>query len=169
MISTTLSAYRKRSINFSVAGLLQGISAAFSPSSCSPNCSTQLKLTASSSAAVGSYNITVTGKNKQQTSLNQLCFVSCSVSHGSCHAPTIHPNSGTFVDSITVGLQTSTSGASIYYTTDGTTPTQSLMLYMAPFALTATALVKAEAFKSGMTPSSLASAWFTKDNSFDFS
>src|SRR5262249_43653579 len=64
-MSATLSASRKRSINFSVSGLPQGVSAAFSPNSCTPNCSTQLKLTASTSAAVGSYTITVTGKNNQ--------------------------------------------------------------------------------------------------------
>ena len=63
---------------------------------------------------------------------------------------------------------TSTSGASIYYTTDGTNPTQASKQYTAPFALTATSLVKAQAFKSGMTPSSQVSAWFTKDASFDF-
>jgi len=148
IISTTLSASRKRSINFSVAGLLQGISAAFSPSSCSPNCSTQLKLTASSSAAVGSYNITVTGKNKQQRASTSFVLSVAQPPTAAVTAPAINPNGGTFVDSITVALQTSTSGASIYYTTDGTTPTQSSKLYTAPFAFTATALVKTEAFKA---------------------
>lgn len=62
-----------------------------------------------------------------------------------------------------MSLQTSTSGASIYYTTDGTNPTQSSQQYIAPFALTTTSLVKAQAFKKGMTPSSQASAWFTKE------
>src|SRR5215831_13457647 len=148
IISTTLSASRKRSINFSVAGLLQGISAAFSPSSSSPNCSTQLKLTASSSAAVGSYNITVTGKNKQQQASTSFVLSVAQPPTAAVTAPAINPNGGTFVDSITVALQTSTSGASIYYTTDGTTPTQSSKLYTAPFAFTATALVKTEAFKA---------------------
>ena len=78
-------------------------------------------------------------------------------------APTITPNGGIFTNSTTVTLQTSTSGASIYYTTDGTNPTQSSTPYAAPFTLTTTSLVKAQAFKSGTTPSSQASAWFTKD------
>src|SRR4029077_4757657 len=75
---------------------------------------------------------------------------------------------GTFVNSVSVSLKSSTSGASIYYTTDGTNPTQASKQYTAPFAMTATSLVKAQAFKSGMTPSSQVSAWFTKDASFDF-
>src|SRR5215468_9807329 len=53
-ISATSGASEQRSISFSVSGLPLGVSAAFSPSSCTANCTTQLKLTASSSAAVGS-------------------------------------------------------------------------------------------------------------------
>jgi hypothetical protein len=147
IISTTLSASRKRSINFSVAGLLQGISAAFSPSSCSPNCSTQLKLTASSSAAVGSYNITVTGKNKQQQASTSFVLSVAQPPTAAVTAPAINPNGGTFVDSITVALQTSTSGASIYYTTDGTTQRNLRSYIRLLLRLQPTALVKAEAFK----------------------
>jgi hypothetical protein len=169
-ITATLAASsRKRSISFSVSGLPQGVSAAFSPNSCTPNCSTQLKLTASSSAAVGSYTINVTGKNKQYQATTSFALSVASPPAAAVSAPTITPNGGTFTNSATVTLQTSTSGASINYTTDGTTPTQSSKVYSAPFALTTTSLVKAQAFKSGMTPSSQVSAWFTKDASFDFS
>ena len=81
------------------------------------------------------------------------------------NTPTITPNDGLFVNSVTVTLQTATPGASIYYTTNGTNPTQSSTQYAAPFTLTTTSLVKAQAFKSGMTPSSQVSAWFTRDAS----
>ena len=124
-IAATLNASRKSSINFSVAGLPQGVSAAFSPNSCTPNCSTQLKLTASTSTAVGSYTITVTGKNNQYQAATSFALSVTQLPTAAVTAPAINPNGGTFVDSITVALQTSTSGASIYYTTDGTTPTQS--------------------------------------------
>src|SRR5262249_53839671 len=104
-IAATLNGSRTRSIDFSVAGLPQGISAAFSPNSCTPNCSTQLKLTASSSAAVGSYTIAVTGKNKQYQATTSFAL---SVTQPAVSAPTINPNSGTFTDSVNVTLQTST-------------------------------------------------------------
>jgi hypothetical protein len=172
-VTTTISAssatFRKRSISFSVSGLPQGASAAFSPNSCTPNCSTQMKLTASSSAAGGSYIITVTGKNSQQQATTSFSLSVTQPPAAAVSVPTITPNGGTFTNSATVTLQTSTSGASIYYTTDGTTPTQSSKQYSAPFSLTATSLVKAQAFKNGMTPSSQVSAWFTKDVVFDFS
>src|SRR5262249_53767258 len=167
-VSATSGASEQRSISFSVSGLPLGVSAAFSPSSCTANCSTQLKLAASSSAAVGSYNITVRGKNKRYQTTTRLALLVTQPPAAAVSAPAINPNGGTFANSVSVGLQTSTSGASIYYTTDGTNPTQSSKLYSAPFALTATSLVKAQAFKSGMTPSSQVSAWFTKDASFDF-
>src|SRR5262249_46932557 len=128
-IGATLSASRKRSINFSVSGLPQGVSAAFSSNSCTPNCSTQLKLTASTSTAVGSYTITVRGKNKLYQAATSFALSVTQLPTAAVTAPAINPKGGTFVDSITVALQTSTSGASIYYTTDGTTPTQSSKLY----------------------------------------
>src|SRR6185369_17659816 len=55
---------------------------------------------------------------------------------------------------------TTTSGASIYYTTDGSTPSSANTLYTAPFTLTTNATVKAIATKTGMTDSTIASAGF---------
>ena len=151
-ISATLAALRKRSVTFSVSGLPQEVSGTFSPNSYTPNCTTELKLTASSSAAVGSYVINVTGKNKQQyqgtTSFTLSVTLVPTVAED---ASTITPNSGAFTNSVTVTLQSGTSGVTIYYTTNGSNPTQSSKVYNVPFAFTAT------------SPSSEASAWFTKE------
>ena len=76
-------------------------------------------------------------------------------------APTITPNGGSFSGSVSVAMQTTTSGASIYYTTTGSTPTQSSSLYTGPLNLTNAATVKAIAVKSGASPSGTASAAFT--------
>jgi hypothetical protein len=75
--------------------------------------------------------------------------------------PTVTPNGGNFTGSASVTIQTATAGASIFYTTNGTTPTQSSTLYTKPFTLSTTTLVKAKAFKSGANPSGETSAWFT--------
>ncbi len=53
----------------------------------------------------------------------------------------------------TVYLATTSSNASIYYTTDGSTPTSSSTLYKYPFTLEANATVKAVAVRTGCTNS----------------
>ncbi|MDD5687534.1 MAG: chitobiase/beta-hexosaminidase C-terminal domain-containing protein [Elusimicrobia bacterium] len=75
--------------------------------------------------------------------------------------PTISPNAGTYTSSVTVTLSCTTSGAAIRYTTDGTDPTSLSTLYSAPFTLTASATIKARAFKVAMTDSSVNSAAYT--------
>jgi hypothetical protein len=75
-------------------------------------------------------------------------------------APTITPEGGKFIDSVLVTLACETTGATIYYTTDGTTPTSKSTVYKAPFALKATATVKAIAVK-GTATSTATSATFT--------
>src|SRR5262249_14832299 len=74
--------------------------------------------------------------------------------------PTITPNGGVYSGTVPVTLQTTTAGASIYYTTDGQSPTQSYQRYSGKFKLSDSTLVKAKAFKNNFEPSSEASAWF---------
>jgi len=60
-----------------------------------------------------------------------------------------------------VTLATATAGASIRYSTDGSTPTASSTLYSGAFTLSNSATVKAAAFKTNYNPSAVASATFT--------
>ncbi len=75
-------------------------------------------------------------------------------------APTISPNGGTFSAAQTVTLADTTSGAAIYYTTDGSTPSASSNAYSTPFMLSATTTVKAIAILNGAS-SSVVTATFT--------
>jgi lysophospholipase L1-like esterase len=74
--------------------------------------------------------------------------------------PTISPNGGTFTSSVNVTLATTTSGADIRYTLDGSTPTNLSALYTGPIPITASATLKAKGFKSGSPESGTASADF---------
>src|SRR5205823_12388907 len=50
--------------------------------------------------------------------------------------PIISPSGGNYSGSVSVAMQTATSGASIYYSTDGSTPTQSSTPYTGTMAFT---------------------------------
>ena len=76
--------------------------------------------------------------------------------------PTFSPAAGTYSTAQTVTISTATSGASIRYTTDGSTPSETAgTLYSAPIAVSATETVKAIAYETGFTDSSVASAAYT--------
>lgn len=75
--------------------------------------------------------------------------------------PGISPPGGTVSFPITITLTTDTSGATIYYTINGSTPTTSSILYSAPFDLTYSTTVKAFAVKSGMSDSAVATEIYT--------
>ena len=81
-------------------------------------------------------------------------------------APLISPNGGSYSDAVSVTMQTATSGASIYYTTDGSTPTQSSTLYSGSMTLTSSKIVKAKALKSGYNGSTETDASFLVTQSF---
>ena len=75
--------------------------------------------------------------------------------------PGISPASESFANSVQVALSDSTTGASIFYTTDGSTPSSSSTKYTAPFTLTATTTINAIATATGSLPSAVATATFT--------
>lgn len=80
-------------------------------------------------------------------------------------APAFSQNGGTFTNLATVALTTTTSGTTIRYTTDGTTPTSSSAIYASALTLSNSVTVKAYASKSGMTDSAVASANYVIVNS----
>ena len=75
--------------------------------------------------------------------------------------PTFSPVAGTYTSAQSVTISDSTSGAVIYYTTDGSTPTTSSLVYSTPIAVNATTTIQAIAVAAGFSNSSLASGVFT--------
>jgi len=73
----------------------------------------------------------------------------------------IAPAAGTYTDPLTVVLNTGYYGASIRYTTNGSTPTSASTLYAGPFTLTSSATVNAVEFVPGYAMSAVASAAYT--------
>ena len=81
--------------------------------------------------------------------------------------PSISIPAGAFVSTKNVTIDCATAGASIYYTTNGDTPTTSSTAYTAPFEISATTTVKAIAVKDGLDNSAVASQTFTKETVID--
>jgi hypothetical protein len=88
---------------------------------------------------------------------------------GQVAAPTITPNGGSFSSPQSVTLASSTPGASIHYTLDGSTPTPTTgTAYTGPVTVSASATLKAIAFASGLTNSTVSSATFTIGGSTNY-
>lgn len=75
--------------------------------------------------------------------------------------PVATPVAGTYSATQSVTLTSSTSGATIYYTTDGSTPTKSSTKYTAAISVAATTTIKAIAIKTGMVESEVLTAAYT--------
>ena len=73
-------------------------------------------------------------------------------------APTFVPGAGTYTSVQSVTISDSVSGASIYYTTDGTTPTTSSTLYTGPVSVGVSETLTAVAIATGYNLSPSASA-----------
>lgn len=81
-------------------------------------------------------------------------------------APVFTPNGGSFTSSsLNVEITCATSAATIYYTTDGTIPTDESTVYTEPISITSDTTVKAVAKADGIADSDVTSAFFDKRSS----
>ncbi len=75
--------------------------------------------------------------------------------------PTFSPSGGTYTTAQTVTISDTTSGATIYYTTNGTTPTTGSAVYAGPITVSVTETIEAIAVATGYTQSAVGSAAYT--------
>ena len=76
-------------------------------------------------------------------------------------APQFSPVAGEYTEAQDVTITCSTSGAKIYYTTNGETPTTGSMEYTAPISVSSNTTIKAIAAKDGMNNSPVVEAIYT--------
>jgi DNA-binding beta-propeller fold protein YncE len=90
-----------------------------------------------------------------------LVFAGCDSTKQTAAMPAFSLKTGTFYESKTVKITDSTSGAAIYYTTDGSTPTTASTAYSGAITVAETETVKAIASAKGYNDSEVASTAYT--------
>jgi len=85
------------------------------------------------------------------------------ISGGTVATPTVTPAGGTQTTPPLVSMATDTSGATLRYTLDGTTPTAASAIFGYPFLVPVTTTVTVRAFKAGYTPSATTSVTYDVD------
>lgn len=121
------------------------------------------------------YPVNPNGYDQQHCTLRRYAGIFCPVSIAvECYSgfgttkrtvatPVADPAAGTFSGSTNVKLTTTTAGASIFYTVDGSAPTAESTAYTsAGIDLSATTTIKAIAIKDGMYDSAVFSGTYTK-------
>ncbi|HYC72511.1 MAG TPA: chondroitinase-B domain-containing protein [Opitutaceae bacterium] len=104
----------------------------------------------------------ITGSTTTWASINELDIFGTPAGGGTVAAPAFSPGGGSYAAAPSVTIASGTAGASIRYTLDGSMPTASSGTpYSGPVTISATATLKAVAYKAGMSDSPVTSADYT--------
>ena len=109
----------------------------------------------------GNIELQVTNTCALNAVIQALCFDNGS-SQSACATPTFSPAAGSYGSAQNVTIGTTTGGATIRYTTNGTTPTETVgTVYSNAVNIAASCTLEAIAYESGYTDSSVASGVYT--------
>jgi hypothetical protein len=128
--------------------------------------------TTNSTLYLGAFNIsppiTVKAMAHKQGFINSsVTSASYTLQANQVEAPAINPPAGGYPGNVSVTLSSGTSGATIRYTTNGSTPTTNSTIYTGAFNITPPKTVKAMAHKSGMLNSTVTTASYTVQTQVD--
>ena len=137
-----------------------GATASFSPSSLSGSGSSTLTVKTSSSTPAGTYALIILAFNGSTTHTAAVTLVVGGSVPPQVAAPSFSPGAGTYSTAQNVSISTTTSGATIRYTTDGSTPTETHGTIGNSVNITSTTTLEAIAYESGFTDSNIASGTY---------
>ena len=99
--------------------------------------------------------------------LLSLLFAGCAIANATstntppASTPVFSVRAGTYTSTQSVTISDSTSGATIYYTTDGSTPSASSLIYTGPVSVSSTETLSAAAIATGSSISAIATSKYT--------
>jgi len=156
------------SLSATVLGQLSGVTASLSPASITGSGASTLTLLTSDSQLNLIIPITVTGTSG---GLTQTAYITLAILRTA--TPTFSVPSGIYSPPLTVTISDATAGATIYYTTNGTTPTTASTQYTGAITVGSTETIEAIATATGYATSAVAATTYTMGSfttlhSFDF-
>mgnify|MGYP001558232023 FL=1 len=127
-LTASLVSGTAQAVSLSFSGLPSGVTGRFSPTSCTPNCSSTLTLSASTAAALGTASVTVTAAgggmtrtsaftltvNAVQTSTHSLTLSAAQAAPGAAFTATVNGGSGSATQWVGVYLATAPDSAYSY-------------------------------------------------------
>lgn len=114
-----------------------------------------------SSLAVGTHPIAASFSDTSGGFAPSSASLTETIDSAQTSSPAIQPAHGSYAAAQLVTVSDATKGATIYYTTDGSTPATSSARYTAPLLVAASETVKAVAAATGYTNSAVTSATYT--------
>ena len=112
--------------------------------------------------AAGSYTVTAVAYSNYTLTTPTASSTITVTGAAQCAAPTFTPAAGSYSSAQSVTISTTTGGAGINYTTNGTTPSSSVgTTYSTPVSIGSTCTLQAIAYENGYTPSSVSSGVYT--------
>ena len=110
-------------------------------------------------AAGTQYTLKVTSNHNTQITKIEVYFATGETP--TCSSPTFSPEAGAVASGTKVAISCTTTGATIYYTTDGTDPTPNSTVYSEPIKITEAMTIKAYAAKEDYNDSEIVTADYT--------
>src|SRR6202035_1351662 len=159
-LTTTVRGGFNNSISLSASGVPPGTTVTFSPSTISASGAgnSTVTIAVGLNTSGGTYPITVTlnGGGIQQSATVNLTVTAATVA-----TPVFSPKAGIYTSAQSVTITDATTGAAIYFTTNGTAPTTASTLYTGPVLVSSTEALKAIAVASGSSNSAVTTATYT--------
>jgi N-acetylneuraminic acid mutarotase len=155
--STTRGGFNS-AIALSASGQPAGVDVSFNPASITGAGTSTMTITASPAVAFGNYRVAVTGTSGSESETATVTIVPYSTVPAA--TPTFRPPGGAYTAAQSVTIGDTTPGATIYYTTDQTTPTINSKVYGGPIGVSSLETIQAIAVAPKYPQSSVATATY---------